>query len=355
MFAIPLIPTSVTKKNAAFATYLQAWQFEIYKAHLNKDIVQLKLLYKKLNTALINYDAWQKRPCQFAKKHYQVEEKNSIASRVHIGGNGRPLVIVPSLINGTKIFDICADISLVNFLIDRGFSVSMIKWQKPKIGDGNDAQAYVQTLHEITKNLDARFACSIGYCLGGTLLNLANLHRPLFSQNVLLGAPWNFHHHASKIGHWAKSVSNSNQLEMSLDQTQQMFGIFPSLFIDHFFALLNPLQFIEKFSGTPTNQDQFDAIEVWLTEGRDLDIQFAKELFIEWMKGNKLNQIETKSNVPTLIVSGRRDHIAPTQACLPIARTLNNFHTLELDSGHMGMLVGRQAKENLWPQIIDFL
>ncbi|MFM8454665.1 MAG: PHA/PHB synthase family protein [Gammaproteobacteria bacterium] len=87
-----------------------------------------------------------------------------------------PILIVPPWINKYYILDLNPNKSLVNFLVQQGFSVFMISWKNPTTEDRilefedylfKGIQQAAQIVQQIL-NADALHA--VGYCVGGTAL-----------------------------------------------------------------------------------------------------------------------------------------------------------------------------------------
>ncbi|MDD1451280.1 alpha/beta fold hydrolase [Sphingomonas sp. H160509] len=108
------------------------------------------------------------------------------------GGEGRPVVFVPSLINPPDILDHSLESSLVQWIAKEGFHVWLVDWGSPGNADRDlDLAAHVERL--LVPLLQALPAppVLVGYCLGGTLALGAAAITPTAGV-ATIAAPWHF-------------------------------------------------------------------------------------------------------------------------------------------------------------------
>ena len=90
-----------------------------------------------------------------------------------------PILVIPPWINKYYILDIHPGSSMVEYLLEHGFSVFMISWKNPESAQQDlTLEDYLQMgVLEATKAVKSICQCQdihlVGYCLGGTLLSIA--------------------------------------------------------------------------------------------------------------------------------------------------------------------------------------
>lgn len=283
-------------------------------------------------------------------------------------------VLVPSLINGSGILDLCTERSLAQWLSLQGMDVYLLDW-----GDlmKEDSSITIETLvcdrlggalQHLKGQIDTDKINihALGYCMGGALaLGMAVQNQGLINSLTLLATPWDFYAGQKTLLHhvrfWAPSamamIESKNYL--SADQLQSLF------------ASLDPMLTQKKFSRfSKMDMDSeeariFVAVEDWLNDGKDLPAGIARECIMDWfihncpcsgawtLKGQVVDprQIE----IPVHIVASQKDQLVEYDAALSLRKILPKADLTEPDCGHIGMIAGKKSIEQVWQPIARWM
>ena len=283
-------------------------------------------------------------------------------------------VLIPSLINGSGILDLCPERSLAKWLTTQDLDVYLLDW-----GDimKEDPAITIQTLvcdrlgiavSEL-KNRTGKSKCKIhvlGYCMGGALsLGIAAVKPDLFDTLTLLATPWDFYAgQRTLLRHvqfWAPSamglIENKNYL--SADQLQSLF------------ASVDPMLAQKKFSRFANmNMESeeariFVAVEDWLNDGQDLPAGIARECIMDWFLNNGPcsgiwmleGRLVDPQNIkmPVHIVASRKDQLVEYDAALSLRQTLPCSYVAEPDCGHIGMIAGKGSIADVWQPMAQWM
>ncbi len=289
--------------------------------------------------------------------------------------SGPPVLVVPSLINRAYILDLTKTCSLLRFLASQGVRPLLLDWGAPSDTEREfDLNAYAtQRLLpalKVSRSLTDKPIGVLGYCMGGTLaagvLSRQNADVGAFAT---IGSPWNFS--ASKgVTASLRAIAAKSRPVETIENIGQTFGMIPTEFFQQLFALINPMQAAVKFRKLD-NMDlnsaaarHFVAIEDWLADGVPLVTPCAKDVLIDWNLNNVTGQgcwnlhstIVNLSAIqqPTLNVCGLRDSITQLEVGAAMAKEIPNSKLLTPDTGHVGMIVGSNAREAVWKPVSEF-
>ena len=287
--------------------------------------------------------------------------------------NNDAILLVPSLVNRSDILDLCENRSLARWLVQRGYKTYLLDWggtsDHRQDFDIDDAvQKYI--VEAVTKVCgDAASGVSvIGYCMGGTLsLAAAALNPDLINRLVVMAAPWDFHSHnivlSQRVREWAPFV---------LPIIEER-GYLPAAWTQALFASIDPVNAAEKFirfSKLPEDSVEsklFVAVEDWLNDGVDLSGKIAIHCIKEWFSKNALvrNEWRVNSNFvrlenidcPVLVVASTGDYLVPYDSANCVCGLIKNadVKSIKLGCGHVSMIAGKRAVEDVWQPIATWL
>ena len=284
---------------------------------------------------------------------------------------GRPVLVVPSLVNRAYVLDLTARRSFLRFLAHQGFRPLLVDWDRPgAIERGFDLSDYI--MRRLGAALDATIAAAgrkpivLGYCMGGNLaLGLAQTRHADIQALALLATPWDFHAERADLAHavahtmtpWMALIEQLG--ELPTDALQSLFlGLDPFLGVRKFraFAALDP---------DSAKAHEFVALEDWLNDGVPLAAQVARECILGWYGDNTPARGEwrldgravlpKKIATPSLAVIPEQDRIVPPASAEALAAALPRVERLRTPLGHIGMMVGSQAQDALWRPLAAWL
>lgn len=284
---------------------------------------------------------------------------------MRVGGPdaGPALVVVPSLINAPAVLDLAPGRSLVRFLCDEGLRTYMVDWgvmgrAERRLGLAGLVSA---RLLPLLKALDQPVLL-VGYCLGGTLaLAAGQLLQDRLARLALVAAPWHFdgftpeaRHHALQTWRAARPVG-------------QALGAVPVSLLNPLFWSLDEEAVITKFealSHRPPDDPHigwFAAVEDWANSGAPLTCASARDLFIKGFGTDRIGQSKWRVGgqriapeaiaAPILDIGAARDRIVPRAARL----RREGIMRADVQSGHVGMVVGSGARTALWEPLSNWL
>ena len=285
---------------------------------------------------------------------------------------GRPVLVVPSLVNRGYVLDLSEGQSLLRWLAARGLRPMLVDWGRPgaeERGLGLDDLI----AGRLARALDAVRAATgvaplvLGYCMGGLLaLALAALRPRDVAGLALLATPWDFHAggEAAQARRLAASVLPFWPLFDAL-------GEMPVDAIQALFARLDPYLAVRKFTAfsaldpTSSKARAFVALEDWLNDGVALPAPLARACIDGWygenLPGRRAWRVAGQAievariDLPALVVIPARDRIVPPASAEALAAALPRAAVRRVPLGHIGMIVGGRARRSLWAPLATWL
>lgn len=284
----------------------------------------------------------------------------------------KPLLIVYAFINRHYILDLLPEISVVRSLLRQGFDIFATDWGTPSAYDkdltiGHFVNNYMDRSVDLIRDITNSDKVSLfGYCWGGNLVLIyAALHPEKVRNVITIATPGDFSLDDSLLNAWIK--------RMDVDAILKAFGNVPSALLNAAFALRNPVEYSHKyphFFEQPHGLEsimEFVATETWLYDSPPVIGEIYREfvkygyqqnLFIRNMMSVDGALVNLKNiNMPFLNVAAKSDDLV----ALPSSTALNNAvgsidkSAIEFQSGHVGLLIGQRAHNEVWPKVGKWL
>ena len=275
-----------------------------------------------------------------------------------------PVVLIPSLINPPNVLDLTERRSLMRFLLQQGHEVLLLDWGTPGADERSiDLADHVEALLLPLLDRLARPPLLAGYCLGGTLAigaaaRLRARGRPAAGV-ATIAAPWDFF--AYDEGFLAQLAETWSKAKAGCDAL----GLVPMEVFQTGFWSLDPERTIQKYAAfgemdenTPAYHG-FIALEDWANQGAPLTLASGRDLAERCYGANMTagGQWSIHGTIadpqaldcPTLAIASTTDRIVPAAAAPPAAERI------DLALGHVGMMIGSRAEEQLWRGLSDWL
>jgi polyhydroxyalkanoate synthase subunit PhaC len=324
-------------------------------------------LLRRAELFLAGLEAYRRHVFQRAPGEGRAVWQEGTTRLLDYGGAGRPVLLVPSLINRHYILDLLPERSFARFLRDRGLRPLVVDWDAPgEVEHGFGLDDYIAG--RLPRALGAAVALAgapvavVGYCMGGLLaLALAQLRMAEISALALLATPWDFH---------AERPEQARLLGTLIDAAATDDGL-PLWMIQSLFLSLDPFlaerKFI-RFAGLDSDSEaarDFVALEDWLNDGVPLVGRLARECGGDWYRDNSPARgswcvdgdvvAPEKFHRPALVVVPGRDRIVPPRSAEALGAALPHATVLRPPLGHIGMMASAAAPRTVWEPIADWL
>ena len=285
-----------------------------------------------------------------------------------------PVLIIHSLISKAYILDLLPGNSMVGFLIGEGFDVYLLDWDRAYPADAeNTLETYVEdyipnAIAAACAESDASELTLAGYCLGGLLALLMAASDPgsPVRNLVALTTPCDF----SEMG-FLSQIFVEGRLDPAdvVDST----GIVPARVLDQGFQSMKPtdavVQQVNVFQNLWNDQwlTGYIAMNKWMRDQAPLPGAVFRQIVERLVRDNSLAEGKValgKREVslddircPFFNVYCNRDEIVPPRSAAPLTGLVGSEDVTELclDSGHVGLVAGRQAAKVARPQIADWI
>jgi polyhydroxyalkanoate synthase len=286
---------------------------------------------------------------------------------------GRPaILLVPSLINRSYIWDLRHGDSFVEHLLAAGYDVLCLDWGQPDARDAHNTMStyvddYMMAAVAAATRRCASVPIVIGHCFGGLMAVLwaaSTEQQP--PALITLAAPTNW----DEVGplSW---LTRQGRIEPEdvLDET----GNVPPAAMLAAFRMIRPLgdavsyvTLLDRLHDREATQAIW-ALMVW-ARGH---IPFPGTTFVEMIRklsrenslttgkvafGGRIRELSSIT-APFLNIYGSKDHVAPPESVKPLTGLVGSqkAEQRELNAGHIGLLVGSTMRGKTMPTLIGWL
>ena len=268
------------------------------------------------------------------------------------GGVGRPVVFVPSLVNPPSVLDLAEENSLLRWLAGEGLRPLLVDWGMP----GPEERAL-----SVDGYVDARLRpllaqierpAVVGYCLGGTMAMAAAMAEPP-ERLALIATPWRYEGYGAQRRVLADAWRG-------IEPAAAPLGAVPMELVQPLFWQLDPAGTAakyEQFGGLPADSAKaraFVALEDWANDGPPLSLPVARQCFADFFGSDAPGSGRWRGDpaslaCPVLNLVSTRDRIVPAAAAPEVGTRI------DIDAGHVGMIVGSKARALLWERLRDWI
>lgn len=274
------------------------------------------------------------------------------------GGTGRPVVIVPSLINPPVILDLTPPRSLLRWLAGQGMRPFLLDWGTPAPAERElDVTGHVERL---LVPLLARFdepPVLVGYCLGGTMALAAACLAPVAGV-ATIAAPWRF-------AGYGEAIPAMLALWQHAEPACSALGLVPMEVLQAGFWRLDPARMISKYEAFGRLDPHGDAaaafvaLEDWANAGAPLPYAAGRQLFTDFvaadLPGRGAWHVAGRAVGPGALDCPAVEFVSLSDRIVPAATAAGLPDRRDLGAGHVGMIVGGGARAQLWEPLGEWI
>lgn len=275
------------------------------------------------------------------------------------GGEGTPIVFVPSLINGPEILDLDRDRSLVRWLRAQGLRPLLVDWGTPTSAEqGLDLAGHVEKLLVPLLSRLPEPPIVAGYCLGGTLAAAAAHLMPVRGL-ALIATPWRF------SGFPPESRLRLTELWEQARAPAEQVGLMPMEVMQSAFWRLDAARTLAKFEAIGRRAEDrkavasFTKVEDWANAGPPMTFAAARDVmqnfFLADLPGTGRWRVGGQIIDPSSLSCPVLEVVSTSDRIVPFASAAGAGERLTLGLGHVGMIVGGRGKALLWQPLLEWL
>ncbi|MDB4958717.1 MAG: Polyhydroxyalkanoic acid synthase [Myxococcales bacterium] len=284
---------------------------------------------------------------------------------------GKPLLLIPSLINRWYVLDLRPGASLVEALVGAKLDVWCLDWGVPEAEDRYlDWEAVLARLgravRRVLRETKSERLGVLGYCMGGTLTAIyASQHPEQFAALVTLAAPIDF-----SRGGMLRSMVDPQWFDPNA--VADAGNVAPAQMQAGFTALrptldLGKLMAMPDLATDPRAREAFLALDAWATDTIPFPGEAYRRYISELYQANQLvsgtHRVAgaavdlAQIRCPTLVITASRDMICPPPAATALLDHIGSTdtHVIEVTGGHVGAVVGSRAVREMYPALATWL
>jgi polyhydroxyalkanoate synthase len=293
---------------------------------------------------------------------------------------GPVLLMVPAPIKRAYIWDLAPGASAVRHCLSNGIRVYLIEWERPvpkqqDTGLAEYADRFIlAALEAVAAETGQQRLFVAGHSLGGTFGAIfAALYPERVQGLILLEAPVHFAQHAGAFAPLVALAPRAQFLTNAL-------GNISGTFLNQMSYLASPMAFggarwVDWFLSLPDAEavQIHLRVERWTLDEMPLPRQLFEEVVEElyredrFMGGtlivNGRAAVAEGIGAPLLSVVDPRSRVVPPESVLPFHEAAHSPDRQVLwyegDKGvalqHVGVLVGKNAHQHLWPEILEWI
>ena len=289
-----------------------------------------------------------------------------------------PLLLVFALINRPDIFDLRPGSSLVEYLLDEGFDVFLVDWGYPDEEDGEmGLDEFVcdeldWAVRETLRAAGAEELTLMGWCIGATLCAMycgldRDGRRAPVKNLVELTMPID-----GRQSNYAKWVGDE---DFDVEQVAELYGSLPGGAIDFANKMLKPVTnywtTYRKLWGNvqegTARREAYQTMAKWVADNPP----FPGRAWAQWIQlryrdaGLLTGRVRLRGRLvdlrridqSVLVITAGADHIAPRPGTMPFFDLISSedVEHLARPGGHIGLVAGSAARQELWPEISAWL
>jgi polyhydroxyalkanoate synthase len=284
-----------------------------------------------------------------------------------------PLLICYALVNRPYVIDLDTQRSLVQKLLALGIDLYLIDWGYPDKNDSHlDLDDYINDylnncVDQVRQHSGQTRINLLGICQGGTFsLCYTALYPDKIKNLITLVTPVDFQTPDNLLSHLAQKVD--------ADLAVDTYGNIPGTLLNDAYNALMPMRLgIQKqlrMPGQLHNRDRalgYLRMEKWIYDSPDQAGEAFREFIKDFFQHNKLIQgqvvigdgaVKLQSiRQPVLNIFGKQDHLVPPSSSQVLGELISSpdYEALPVAAGHIGIFVGKYARNLLAPHIAQWL